>query len=153
MVAEPFEVLVRKAGFDDLDTIASIDRSLFPPGIYYNTEAFFFYLLDPASICLVAEASGEVAGFVLMTAHTKTEGCLVTIDVSRKWQGRGIGSRLMGEIESAAAEIGVKRMVLQVSVNNERAIGFYEKRGYKKTGVLKNYYQDSSDAWEMKRDF
>ena len=42
--------------------------------------------------------------------------------------------------------------VLEVKVNNQKGIGFYEKNGFKNVNVRKNYYADGSDAYLMLKE-
>ncbi|WP_286677870.1 N-acetyltransferase [Candidatus Aquicultor secundus] len=49
--------------------------------------------------------------------------------------GRGLGSALMSECIEESRRSARKSMWLQVWERNERAIGFYEKWGFKGVGV------------------
>ena len=46
------------------------------------------------------------------------------------FRGRGLGTRLLKEVEKAAQRAGYKRMVMDVETANERAIKLYERLGY-----------------------
>src|SRR4051794_16269438 len=46
---------------------------------------------------------------------------------------RGVGRRLMKQIEAAAFAIGVRRIVLETAQNQPEAIAFYESIGYHQT--------------------
>ena len=146
------EARIREAGLADIAAMIDIDRRCFAPGVAYDAETFLFYLMDPDAIKLVAEVGGRVAGFIILDARPGKTGNLVTIDVAPESQGGGIGARLMDEMEKIAGGLGLRSVVLQVAASNERAIRFYERRGYRKTRDLENYYQDGSGAWEMIRE-
>lgn len=48
-----------------------------------------------------------------------------------EWQGRGVGSLLLQQLENRARLAGITRLHVQASVTGA---GFYEHRGYQRTG-------------------
>ena len=148
---EVFKPSIRKAGFGDLEVIHSLDQRLFPPGVRFDMEMFYFHLIDPASTIFIAEENDFIGGFVSFRHRSYKVGTIVTIDVTPELQGQGIGSRLMGAVNRVAACSGLRWIVLQVSTENLVAQKFYEKHSYVTTKLLKGYYQGRENAWEMKR--
>ncbi len=57
---------------------------------------------------------------------------LIVIGVDNKYQGKGIGTQLLKEIEIISKVKGLKSMYLSVSDNNHQAIHTYEKNGWVK---------------------
>lgn len=53
-------------------------------------------------------------------------------------RGKGYASRILGELEKWAAEIGYKKCILETGVNQPEAISLYLKNGYKS---IPNYGQ------------
>ena len=53
------------------------------------------------------------------------------IAVLPEYQGQGIGTQLLAHTENKARERGFRRIALVVGVDNERAMAFYKRRGYK----------------------
>ena len=49
-----------------------------------------------------------------------------------------------------AKALGARQSLLEVRVSNAPAIALYEKFGYERYGVRKNYYADGEDAFVMK---
>ncbi len=87
----------------------------------------------------VAIIQGEIAGFAYFVkrASFMRSGYLRLIGVSIRFQGRGIGKRLMRAME---AEIqGPQGIFLLVTQSNRKARKFYESLGYRKVGVLCGY--------------
>ncbi|MEQ2130461.1 GNAT family N-acetyltransferase [Caldanaerobacter subterraneus KAk] len=62
---------------------------------------------------------------------TKEEYYLSNIAVYSEFRGLGLGSKLLEEIEQEARKLKCKRIVLDVEIENEKAIKLYEKLGYK----------------------
>lgn len=132
-----------------LSTVSTAGCS--PPGVCFDMDTFYFHLVDPFSMIFIASVDNAIAGFTIFRIDSSTSGSVVTIDVEPDMQGQGVGTKLMGAVEGAAAGRGLKAIVLQVNRENEAAQRFYEKLGYEKTRLLPGYYHGDGDAWEMKR--
>ena len=80
------------------------------------------------SIRLAFDASdGALAGFILISPRS---GLLDQICVARTLKGSGVAEALLTE----ARRLSPTRIILDVNVLNARAIRFYEKQGFVKTG-------------------
>jgi len=140
---------IRRANYADLDAMYHLDQRLFPPEVRFDMYTFYFHLFDPDSTVFIAESMGAFAGFVIFRSVTARVGAIVTIDVERERQGLGVGTRLMDAVDQFAVYRGFEAIILQVAVDNHYAMGFYEKRGFARKRLLKNYY-GTNDAWEMR---
>lgn len=144
-------ITIRPADSADTKRMWEIDQACFDPDIAYPIDFIYYHLLvlrDPAFCAWDGET---MAGFVLTEMGERREGCIVTIDLIETYRRRGLGSRLIGMAERALAERGARKMVLQVAVENESAIAFYEKQGYVRGRLLKNYYGKKKDAWRCEK--
>ena len=61
---------------------------------------------------------------------------LSNIDISEPYQNKGYGTQVMALIEQELTEKGVHSIGLHVEADDERAVAFYQKRGFKFTGHL-----------------
>ncbi len=77
--------------------------------------------------CLVAEVEGQIIGTAALDGAE-----LVTFFVLPEYQGFGIGSRLLAELEQIAGETGIYAITVAASVTGE---AFYRRMGYMPTGV------------------
>ncbi|MEM1884796.1 MAG: GNAT family N-acetyltransferase, partial [Candidatus Jordarchaeales archaeon] len=110
---------------------------------HYFPKYFIRLLLEhPYSIGLVATYLGRIIGFTIGVIEGKGKGRIYTLDVLPEFRRRGIGSLLLGKLEEEFAERGVVRCRLEVMDGNTPAIRLYSKMGYRKVGVVKNYYGD-----------
>lgn len=76
---------------------------------------------------LVAELEGEPVG--LLTAHVEGKTWeVVTIDATVR--GRGVGTALLGAVETAAREAGARRLWLITTNDNTGALRFYQRCGF-----------------------
>lgn len=77
------------------------------------------------------------------------EGYINNIAIKSEYQSQGLGTKLFEDLIERAEKFEVKALTLEVGKNNNKAIGLYEKFGFKVEGVRKNYYKNSEDALIM----
>ena len=65
------------------------------------------------------------------------------IAVCPNYRGAGIAMKLLDNI---IKNLDVENIFLEVSKINVKAISLYEKMGFKKNGIRKNYYSNNTDA-------
>jgi ribosomal-protein-alanine N-acetyltransferase len=133
---------------EDFDTLYEIDQACYEPAIAYSKREFRNYLRFPGAACVIAEENGKAAGFCL-TAHQQARGYIITIDVLEKFRRRGVGTALLAETERRLAEHGVKEIGLETATDNDSAVAFWQRHGYRTRGVWKGYYPGGRDAFAM----
>jgi [ribosomal protein S18]-alanine N-acetyltransferase len=133
---------------DDFETLIEIDRACYEPGIAYSKRDMRAYLQFPGAECVLAETPREIAGFCI-SARQRTRGYIVTIDVLEQYRKSGIGSALLREVERRLASNGVREVGLETATDNESAIAFWNKHGYRTLGVERGYYPGGRDAFAM----
>ena len=87
--------------------------------------------LLPAAEVVIAEADGDMIGFVTVDPRTFY---LDQIVVAPEYWRSGVGAILIAE----AKRISPAGLDLDVNIDNARAIGFYRRLGFLITGVGKN---------------
>jgi [ribosomal protein S18]-alanine N-acetyltransferase len=100
-------------------------------------------------------ASGPVmAGYAgIMFIPGGKQADVLTIAVRQAHWGRGIGSKLLDALLTAARDRGCAEVFLEVRADNPRAHGLYLRRGFEDLGVRRGYYQPSGmDAIVMRKD-
>lgn len=80
------------------------------------------------------------------------EAELLDIAVGKQYRKRGYGRKLIATIEYEMRIKKVKKIFLEVEVENENAITFYSALGYSSSGMRKNYYGQGKDAILMTKD-
>ncbi|HEY1640661.1 MAG TPA: GNAT family N-acetyltransferase [Streptosporangiaceae bacterium] len=103
-------------------------------------------LARPQTILLLARAGRELVGYGL--AHVMTAagswagdtwqtgaqiGEIESLAVLPSWRGRGIGGRLLDELERELAATGVHDLVIGVLPGNTGAVRLYQRRGFRPT--------------------
>jgi len=139
---------VRKATLRDVRLMAELERSCFDEG-YPESLLAYFVMNDERFICLLAELGGIAVGMAigeLEEEGLKAVGHVWTIEVLAPYRRRGIGERLLRELEERLRARGAVEFHLEVKVGNEPAIRLYEKMGYIKVGILRDYYGPGQDG-------
>ncbi len=137
-------VRLRRYSPDDFEVLYQIDQVCYEPEIAYSRRELSNYLRFPGADCVVAESAGQtpapkIIGFCI-TAHERHWGYIVTMDVLAPWRRQGIGSMLLAEAERRLASAGVREVSLETAIDNATAIAFWQKHGYRKRAIRKNYY-------------
>lgn len=94
-----------------------------------------------ADLFLVAEAGGEIIGTVL-GGFDGRRGMVYHLAVAEGFREQGIGAKLMEALEKRLREKGCIRYYLLVTKDNQTAIRFYEKQGWKQMDDLCLYAKD-----------
>lgn len=98
---------------------------------------------------MVIEDEGKIAGYcgawiVIDESH------ITNIAILPEYRGQKLGEALLRKMIEISISMGVVRMTLEVRVSNSVAISLYEKLGFQKGGIRKNYYTDNQeDAYVM----
>jgi ribosomal-protein-alanine N-acetyltransferase len=89
--------------------------------------AFFRFLSDQWLSVLLVEAEGDIRGW---TARENFDNAISDLWIEPAAQGRGLGARLLGEIEARIVEDGFDSVTTKTHARNERAVRFFRKSGY-----------------------
>ena len=137
-----FTLMVEKASIKDLDKLFEIEGKCF--GFEAFTKEQLAYLLfDRNNVSLIAKINGEIVGFIIGRINFnggQTVGHVLTVDVSPKHRRKGVGLKLLTEIEKVFKERGVKICYLEAREDNFAALNLYQKKRYKRVKKLRNYY-------------
>jgi ribosomal protein S18 acetylase RimI-like enzyme len=95
---------------------------------------------DP-ELFLVAEADGKMLGTVV-GGFDGRRGMVYHLAVSEQSRKQGIGELLMDELERRLKAKGCIRCYLLVTIENESAMSFYEKRGWAHMKNVHTYGKD-----------
>jgi len=142
-------LIVRDYLPEDFTILCEIDRRCFPPGIAYSPDDIEIALLQPGSFVVVGTDGPQIAGFILARRERGGRAHIITIDVLKEHRRSGLGTMLL---EEAHRRLGPARVILEVAVDNPAAIAFYKKQGYVALRLLKRYYLDRDDAWQMQKE-
>ncbi len=134
----------------DFSALHKLDQSCFPRGISYSRTALRYFLMLPSADCVVAINENRIVGFIVSEENPPLAH-IITLDVSEKQRRRGVGTALIGKLESNLAARGVRSILLETAIDNEAAVAFWQRHGYRIEAVLKRYYLGRLDAYEMRK--
>lgn len=134
----------RSMRLDDISTICEIEQEAFTTP--WSAAAFQQELVSNhfAHYMVMETADGQIAGYGGMWL-IMDEAHVTNIAVGLKFRGRGLGDRLLVELQRTARFLGALRMTLEVRVSNRVARQLYEKRGFRSAGVRERYYSDNDE--------
>jgi len=141
---------LRSYGPHDFAALHRLDQSCFPPGISYSKTTLHYFLTIPSADCVVALEENHLAGFILSEENPPLAH-IITLDVAEKGRRRGVGTALLQKLESNLAARGVRSILLETATDNEAAIAFWKRHGYRSEAVLKGYYLGRINAYEMRK--
>lgn len=132
-------MILREMLVDDLDKVMEIEEavSLVP----WTKEGFFAFLTRNDVMFLVVEEKEEILGYCGMMM-VLDEGDILNVVVKKERQREGIGNFLIQSLFRLADDLGIKQIHLEVREGNGTAIRLYERNGFLRDGIRKNYYTD-----------
>ena len=161
MLTDGMSFVIRPAAETDLPEIEALEKSVFAPP--WSLESLEGHLRSPVSVSLAAvwpagqipeetASAQRVVGYLLGTlVCDEAEICRVAADPSLR--RRGIGESLVETFISLCARRGAEHFFLDVRAGNEAAIALYEKCGFRRAGIRRDYYRDPpEDAVLMRFD-
>ncbi len=134
----------------DFAALHRLDQSCFPAGISYSKTTLHYFLTISSADCIIAADGKQIAGFIL-TEENPPLAHVITLDVAESHRRHGVGSALLAESEKNLALRGVRSILLETAIDNEAAVAFWKRHGYRIEAVLKRYYLGRLDAYEMRK--
>ncbi len=142
----------KKAGLNDIETIQQIVYTTWPVtfghilpaeqisymlGLIYNRQALSHQMLEKGHQFILVENMGKPLGFTSYETAYNSEPQLMIhkLYLLPTTQGMGIGTQLLQKLEETARDYNLLKLRLKVYFANTKAIRFYEKNGFIKTGT------------------
>ncbi len=143
-------ITIRKANGDDIPAILECLQEAFEPyHDHYTPGAFLDTVpsLDDLrrrlrSMCVFVAATpyGEIAGTVACNVVSSEEGRIRGMAVRAAWQGVGLAGELIASVEIELRNRGCSRIALDTTAVLQRAMRFYEKQGFRRSGRIVDFF-------------
>lgn len=140
-------ISIRDAEETDLTTIHNIESQVYKTPWTINFFRIMFHMNK--DLFIVATGNDELIGYTVgeiekmgSQLSPKKAGHVLNVAVKEVYQGRGVGTLLLDEIENRFLKKGVDLSYLEVRKSNEKAKEVYKNRGYVYVRTAKNYYGD-----------
>jgi hypothetical protein len=88
---------------------------------------------------------------LVLFSHGTLHARIYSLAVDPAARGLGLGRDLVEAAEDAAKDQECSEIRLEVRKDNAEAIGLYESLGYRRFGVLADYYEDHEDALRYRK--
>lgn len=146
------DVTLRRGHPEDAAALFRLEQEVFHLE-QLPVRSFQRYLRIPSADLIVADHDGDCVGYGLATYRAdRRAGWLISLAVSTRAAGRGIGRALLQAIEDGARARGFAAIKLESRADNQAAIRLYERAGYRRTGLKRDYYGDRCDAVVYERN-
>jgi len=89
---------------------------------------------------LAAICNNEIVGTATIKMEDENNIYIQSMAVKPKYQGKGIGMKILKEIDKIARKKEYKTMSLECFYPLKKAISLYKKCGFKRTGKTRDYY-------------
>jgi [ribosomal protein S18]-alanine N-acetyltransferase len=142
---------LRQMTEDDLPAVMRIERSTFPFDAWSEGMLRGELADQPRTRhYIVAVAGEEIVGYAGLAA-AGDQADVQTIAVSAPMQRVGVGSAMLKELLAEAVRRGATAVFLEVRADNPPAQAMYERFGFERIGLRRDYYDDGTDAVMMMR--
>ena len=141
-MANNMEIQIAKAALEDIHQINNIETTLEHRILSYdllsstlNKDMYYYF---------VAKINEKIIGYIaaeFLVDHFD----LLAIAVSNDYRRQNIATMLLNKLLNTCKELDITDIFLEVRCNNLSAIKFYERNGFEKISVRKNYYKDTSE--------
>ncbi len=133
------EFKIRSVTAEDLPALAEIERDCIPQP--WSLRAFETEFAADSSLLFCAEdKNGVIVGFVT-ASYVLDEVSVNNVAVTGAYRGKGIGTLLMNALQDSVSDFA-SFITLEVRESNASAIALYEKCGFGRVGVRKNFYEN-----------
>jgi ribosomal protein S18 acetylase RimI-like enzyme len=144
------EFTIRPALISDAEEIHECLRVAFARFLdSYSREAFLDTVptvesvrerMHHMSLFIAEDSKRKVIGTVGCHLKSPDEGHIRGMAVVPEWQGKGVAQRLLAAAESEIRGRGCRRISLDTTDPLTRAIHFYEKQSYRRTGRVDDFF-------------
>lgn len=120
--------------------LARLHEAGFPPGQAWDAPFFAKLLALPTTRGELLTVDDDPAAFVLWQ-HGPDAAEVYTVVVTPPHRRQGLARALLSVAETAMAEDGIQRVILDVAIDNPAAHTLYAQSGYAEIARRKAYYQ------------
>ena len=136
---------------DHVSQVAELEKICFSDP--WSEKSVASELTNPLSLWLVAVEGERVAGYV-GSQSVMGESDMMNVAVHPDFRRQGVAELLVKELVAALAEKGNYCLTLEVRASNTPAISLYEKLGFSRIGLRKNYYRNpKEDALILRKEW
>lgn len=126
---------------EDIDSLK--DRLIVDFDDFWTFDVLKSEILNNNSKYIVIKNNFEILGFAGIKIILD-EADIMNIVVKKAYRNKKIGSLLLDSLIKLSKKLSIKSITLEVNEKNLVAFHLYEKFGFKKIGIRKNYYNNEN---------
>jgi len=144
---------IKDVSIRDLRSISNLEHQIFKENAF--SIKLVEKLIQQNTLFLKLEDGKimkKLIGFIVVIKDREDQANIINFLIHPQFQSKGYGSLLLQEtIERIKKRLKeIKKIVLNVQVNNSLAIKLYEKFNFQKNSkIIENYYPSGEDAYLM----
>lgn len=131
-------MIIRRMKEEDAPQVALIEADNF--SVPWSEKSFREAAVKTETIYVVAEEDGEILGYAGAWC-VFGEADITNVCVRKVSRKQGIGTKMLQFLIEEGVNVKIKTFFLEVRESNSAAISLYEKFGFQKIGVRKNFYE------------
>jgi ribosomal-protein-alanine N-acetyltransferase len=121
----------------DLTEVCAIEQETFSDP--WSEEDFRSSLREANNGYLIAEIDGKVAGYCGYWGIAG-EGYIYNVAVKKEYRRQQIGQGMLKNLIASSLDKGIATFTLEVRSSNEAAIQLYQRLGFERAGLRKDFY-------------
>lgn len=130
---------IRRIRREDVPDVAELERKIFTDA--WSEHAILETLNQKQTMLLSAYEDKRLVGYLILY-YVLEDGEIARIAVDESYRRKGVASRMLRELEILCKDNGVSKLLLDVRESNAAAYAFYERQGFVRDGLRRNYYTD-----------
>ncbi len=153
-------VVIRSAAADDFEWVADLMVRALSPFYDGDHRAHAQRIFDThmeggidhighfsaGQYMFIAEQDGQSVGLIHVVEKKQETVKISPLIVSTDYRGKlGIGSMLLKHAEDFARGLGARQLYCTVASPNQKALGFFLRKGFRITGTAKDHYKQGID--------
>ena len=143
-------LIIRQFQPEDMFPVIKLASETLPE--QYNPSLFnYFYETFPQGF-IVAEKAHKMIGFIIGVKTNPETAKILMLSVLEPYRKQNIGSTLLNQFLKEMSAENIKNTELEVRIDNQKAIKFYKKHGFKITEKIPKFYQNGGDTYTMKKE-
>lgn len=140
--------MLRRYNINDIDSIVKLEEATI--GSSLGTEMLISNINNEMNHYYVYELDNNVIGYISIVFDGYIAEVL-NFCVDKDYQNQKIGTKILEEVTKIYNSLKCESIILEVRESNSRAIHVYEKQGFKKISIRKNYYTNGENALVLQK--
>lgn len=144
-------VEIREMCQADLEEVAALEQTIF--SMPWSQKGFDAAIRQDAALYLTARLDGKLAGYCGLL-QSFDEADITNVAVAPQFRNQGVAHAMLTQLMRNGKDRGIENFTLEVRAGNEAALHLYEKLGFERVGVRRNFYEkpqeDAVIMWKYK---